>query len=269
MAREQICGIYCIESMIDNKKYIGQSVDINQRFRAHKSNLRRNKHSNSHLQGAWNLYKEDNFIFYVVEECDRDELDDKERYYISLYNLMDDNFGYNFESGGSESKNLSDATKNKMSLLKQNLSEEVRGNMSLAQNAISIYQIDLNGNIINEWRGARTAAKKLNIDQSAIHQCLHHRRRTYRNCIWIFISEYQNFNINDYTNNNTQARVVVQLTRDGEFVKEWSSANSTKVDGFNCSSVIRCCKSGGVKIHHNYLWMYADDYYKTHKNNTK
>lgn len=260
--KEKICGIYCIENIIDNKRYIGQSVDIRQRFRNHKSNLRNNKHSNTHLQGAWNLYKEENFIFYVVEVCDKCDLDYKEQYYISLYNLMDDEFGYNFESGGSVNKNLSESTRQKMSLLKQNLSEEVRENMSLAQNTMPIYQIDLSGNIINEWRGARTAAKKLNIDQSAIHQCLHHKRRTYHDYIWIFISEYQNFDINDYINNNTQARVIIQLTREGEFVKEWLSANSTKTDGFHCPSVIKCCKSGGKKSHHNYLWMYAEDYYK-------
>jgi hypothetical protein len=267
--KEKICGIYCIENTVDNKKYIGQSIDIKRRFRSHKSNLRNNKHSNTHLQGAWNLYQEDSFIFYVIEECSECDLDHKEQYYIDLYNLMDDKFGYNFESGGSTSKNLSESTRNKMSLLKQNLSEEVRENMSLAQNTIPIYQIDLNGNIINEWRGARTAAKKLNIDQGAIHQCLHHRRRTYYNYIWIFVSEYQDFNIDDYKNNNTQARVVVQLTREGKVVKEWPSANSTGTEGFHCSSVIRCCKSGGKKSHHNYLWMYADDYYKIKNNNTK
>lgn len=260
--REKMCGIYCIENLIDNKKYIGQSIDIEHRFRTHKSNLRNNKHNNMHLQGAWNLYKEDNFIFYIVEKCDRCDLDDRERYYISLYNLTNDQFGYNFEDGGSESKNLSELTRKKMSLSKQNLSEEIRENMSLAQNFIPIYQIDLNGNIVNEWRGARTAAKKLNIDQGAIHQCLHHGRRTYRNYIWIFVSEYPNFNINDYINNNTQSRVVIQLTRERVFVKEWPSANSTTSDGFDCSTVIKCCKSRGKKSHHNYLWMYADDYYK-------
>ena len=260
--KEKICGIYCIESLMDNKKYIGQSVDIEQRFRSHKSSLRNNKHSNTHLQSAWNLYKENNFIFYVVEKCDIYDLDDKERYYISMYNLTNDKFGYNFEGGGSESKNISESTRRKMSLAKQNLTEEVIENMSLAQNYKPIYQINFSGNIVNEWRGARTAAKKLNIDQSAIYQCLHHNRRTYKNYIWIFVDEYKNFNIDDYLNNNTQQRAVIQLTRDGVFVNEWPSANSTKTDGFDCSSIIKCCKSGGKKSHHNYLWMYADDYYK-------
>lgn len=260
--KEKICGIYCIESRIDNKKYIGQSIDIERRFQSHRSNLRNNKHNNTHLQGAWNLYKEDNFVFYIIERCEKCNLDDRERYYISMYNLTDDKFGYNIEDGGSESKNISEATRKKMSLTRQNISEEVRENMSLAQNSIPIYQIDLNGNIVNEWRGARTAAKKLNIDQGAIHQCLHHGRRTYRNYIWLFVSEYQNFNLKNYINNNTQPRAVVQLTMDGEFVKEWLSANSTKVDGFGCSAIIKCCKSGGEKSHHGYRWMYADDYYK-------
>lgn len=265
MTKEKICGIYCIENIVNGKKYVGQSVNIKQRFRAHKSLLRNGKHNNTHLQNAWNSDGESNFNFYIIEECNKYELDDKEKYYISLYNLTNDNFGYNFESGGSESKNISEVTKKKISLARQNLSDETLEHMSLAQHFIPIYQIDLNGNIVNEWRGARTASKKLGIDQSAIHQCLCHSRRTYKNYIWVFKSEYINFNLYDYVNKNTQSRKVIQLSLDGDFIKEWCSANAATVDGFNCSSIIKCCK-GKMKCHHGYLWMYANDYYNNTTN---
>ena len=59
------CGIYCIENIITNKKYIGQSNDILNRWCTHKMSLRRNKHSNQHLQDSWNDYGEAQFKFYV------------------------------------------------------------------------------------------------------------------------------------------------------------------------------------------------------------
>lgn len=115
MAKEKVCGIYCIENLINHKKYIGQSIDIEMRWRGHKSELRRSTHINDYLQNAWNKYGEDNFQFYILEECTTNIMDDRERYYIMLYNTVNRDYGYNLESGGSINKTLSDYTKRKIS----------------------------------------------------------------------------------------------------------------------------------------------------------
>ena len=108
-------GIYCIENLINNKKYFGQSVDLKDRLRGHKSKLKHNKHKNRHLQFAVNKYGIDNFKFYIIEECSIGCLDERERYYISLYKSNNDEFGYNVEPGGSrELKTLSNETKSKI-----------------------------------------------------------------------------------------------------------------------------------------------------------
>ena len=39
MTEEKICGIYCIENVVNRKKYIGLSADINQRWKQHKVDL--------------------------------------------------------------------------------------------------------------------------------------------------------------------------------------------------------------------------------------
>lgn len=91
-------GIYCIENQKNGKKYIGQAVDIERRFKLHKSKLRNGKHSNEHLQRAWNKYGEPAFLFYVIELCDKSSLSEKEIYYISLLKTYDN--GYNMTFGG-------------------------------------------------------------------------------------------------------------------------------------------------------------------------
>ena len=89
------CGIYKITNKQNEKFYIGSSVDIEMRWYAHKSYLRRNIHSNSHLQNAWNKYGEDNFIFSILVETDEDSLLDKEQELIDETKCCDKNVGYN------------------------------------------------------------------------------------------------------------------------------------------------------------------------------
>lgn len=97
-------GIYKIENILNNKKYIGQSVDIMQRFRQQRYVLRHNISKNERLQFEYNQYGEENFTFQIIELCEESNLDERECYYISLYNTLDFNFRYNIETGGKIGK---------------------------------------------------------------------------------------------------------------------------------------------------------------------
>lgn len=109
-------GIYAITNMINGKIYIGQSVDIKDRFAHHKSMLRHNRHENDYLQKAWNKYGESNFEFKILTECSEEEMDNIERDYIQKYDSMNRDKGYNFESGGSLHKHMSEESKKKCRL---------------------------------------------------------------------------------------------------------------------------------------------------------
>ena len=107
--REKSIGIYCIENTVNNKKYIGLSRNIEQRWNEHRSKLRRGKHGNIYLQRAWNHYGEKAFKFYIIELCDSDVLSERESYYIEKEHTLSHKFGYNLTKGGEDA-----ATTNRM-----------------------------------------------------------------------------------------------------------------------------------------------------------
>lgn len=95
-------GIYKIQNKINNKIYIGQSIDVNRRWQAHKRiyNDIVSDQYNKPLYRAFRKYGIENFIFSILEECKVSELNDKEKYWIKYYDSINPLKGYNLTEGG-------------------------------------------------------------------------------------------------------------------------------------------------------------------------
>lgn len=65
---DRISCIYCIKNILNNKVYIGSSVNFNKRKNLHLHYLKNNKHHSNHLQKAWNKYGKENFVFEIIEK---------------------------------------------------------------------------------------------------------------------------------------------------------------------------------------------------------
>lgn len=91
-------GIYKITNILTNECYIGQAVKLHDRWNEHaKCGLGIDTPAGNKLYKAIQEYGLWNFSWEVLEECSKDKLNERERYYIDLYDSY--NYGYNSNKG--------------------------------------------------------------------------------------------------------------------------------------------------------------------------
>lgn len=108
-------GIYKISNTVTGKCYIGQSVNVRRRLTKHKDMLEKGNHFNSHLQNAWNAYGSEAFNFEIIDQCPVEQLDQKEIFWIRLYDSDNRKYGYNIASGGKAQHDCKEETRKKIS----------------------------------------------------------------------------------------------------------------------------------------------------------
>jgi group I intron endonuclease len=99
-------GIYCLESKLDNRVYIGSSKNIGRRISEHYNNLINNTHSNKKLQNFINKYTTSQLILHIVIiSTDRNALFNIETEFIKFLNCCENGFNLSSTSrGGISSK---------------------------------------------------------------------------------------------------------------------------------------------------------------------
>lgn len=127
---KKLKGIYRIAHKLNGMCYIGQSVDMVQRWRQHTT-------PNKSCIGQAIAAEPDQFTFEILEECSKEELNSREKFYIQFYNCVHPS-GYNKNSGGSSSTEVSEDTRQKMSERKMGkklgpASDETKQKMSEAK----------------------------------------------------------------------------------------------------------------------------------------
>ena len=102
-------GIYKINNLINGKIYIGQSVNIFRRYQEHlragqpeKYSHKKDRDINLPIHKAMQKYGVQNFSLTILEECSKEKLDQKEKYWISFYHSNDSKTGYNLTAGGQD-----------------------------------------------------------------------------------------------------------------------------------------------------------------------
>jgi len=95
-------GIYKITSP-SGKIYIGQSVNIEERWKCHKLDIKY-KHIKSRLKNSFIKHGFENHTFEILEECDVNLLNERERFYQDEYDVLKEN-GLNLKLTETEDRN--------------------------------------------------------------------------------------------------------------------------------------------------------------------
>lgn len=243
-------GIYAIHNLVNDKYYIGQAQDINDRWIKHRSRLKNNTHENKYLQNAYNKYGCDNFEYLVIEECDIQDLDEKEIMYIQKYDSY--NNGYNQDLGGKGCRGY-----------KHTVEEILK--MRMIQNPKAVLQLDMDLNIVNRWYSASHAGKTLNLSIRGIKACCEriNRQKTIGGYYWIYEDEYLNNTVDwDYylNINISEPKPINQYDLNMNLIKSYSSAYAAmKETGYDDSQINAVCNYKR-KTAFGYVWRFADGY---------
>lgn len=203
--------IYIIKNIVNDKVYIGRTVNFSDRFYRHKSRAcrPRNKEYGSVLYNAIRKYGENNFTFKVLIVCEDKDAPYYESSLISLYKSTNKNLGYNVLDGTEESISHSQIVRDKISaslkrfyaingspktgvhhskLTKERISLARRGRCSpllydhlLKQNNARNKKVVISTTdnaFVGEYISINDAARKLGLDESCLSKvCLGKRKQ--------------------------------------------------------------------------------------------
>lgn len=155
-------GVYVIVNEVNNRIYIGSSINLGNRKSKHFALLTHNKHSNHLLQTDFNQFGIDSFNFMVLKYC-RTELRKEEQYFFNelrpYYNITKDAI-----------KNIpSKSSRKKMSITRKKLMKE---GVIEPTNCKIVIQKNLNDEFIQEYESINDAARQIGIHPTSIQRVL-------------------------------------------------------------------------------------------------
>lgn len=175
-------------------------------------------------------------------------------------------------------KKRSEEARIKMSIAKQNMSEETKMKISEAgkgrkpsQKCIDlarerfignrfrakrIIQYDLNGKYIRTWECAMDVEKELGIDHGNIGKCCNNNVKSAGGYQW----KYDKGDRSDIApiGIHKNQKNINQYDKNGNYLRTWCSLNEiTKKYGYSSSNIAKCCNRK-ISSAYGYIWEYAN-----------
>jgi len=283
-----ICGIYKIINP-KNKIYIGQSTNIYKRWFYYDILNCKNQ---PRLYQSLKKYGNSSHIFEIIEECDFNLLNERERYWQDHYDVLDRKKGLNCVLTKTKDKKtiINDLTKNKIKNSLKNFNEE---------KIKHIYQYNLSGECVKIWKNYNEVQNSTEYDRGYISRCCNGRTDKAYEFIWsykeqVFSNEFLNkvsltksdklkgnrhnlgrkltnehkeklrISLTDFKHSDETKKIIakikskpiIQFDLNGTPIKEWESATIAGIELKMLSQNISKCCNGKQKTAHGFIWKF-------------
>lgn len=195
--------IYKATCLVNGKCYVGKAINFRNRYMKHKCA----KYYTTAFHNAIRKYGFNNFEFSILEYCEKESLIIRENYWITFYDSINPDKGYNLRMDSKDNSGWHHSDKSKALISATGLgrkpwhagkkigdlrSKEGKLNHSKLMtgsgnpNAKRVYQFDMNSNYIDEYETVSLAAIKLGIVFQGIARCASGQRKSYKGFKWSY-----------------------------------------------------------------------------------
>jgi hypothetical protein len=187
-------GIYKITNLTNQKFYIGSSVNIYNRFHTHSTKLKKNVHSSRHLQASYNKYGKDNFIFEVIEYCQKELCVEREQYYLDTLKPQ-----YNKRTDATLNLGVKNSKETREKISKGLKLAFLEGRRECkCVNGVPVVLFDLEGNELLEFASAGLCAAFLQICRNAPLRAIKSRTRVIKGGKYIILKKSEKDQIKNF-----------------------------------------------------------------------
>lgn len=205
-------GIYLLINLVNNKFYVGSSINVFNRTKSHLKSMKGGYHPNIHIQRSYKKFG-DCFSPILIERVnDKNKLIEREQFWIDELDATNRKIAYNIapNAGNTLGCVMSEKSRNLMSISRTgikhhmfgaNLSKEHKFKISQSHigirhteatkkkiglsQSISVLQYSLDGKFVRKWESI-TEAKYKGFDKACISKCCNGQRKTHGGFIWRF-----------------------------------------------------------------------------------
>lgn len=240
--------IYITTNNINGKKYIGQKKYLSQKWKTYLG-------SGIALNKAIDKYGKDNFTREIIENCiTREELNEREKYWIKFYDATHSKDFYNIAKGGDggwvndekPQEVIIEMYRKRTENHHQKHGEEVSMSKLKEVDVIEIINRlknnDFDSDIANDY----------NVSPRTINDIRHHRT-------WCYLTEDIVFNDISTRKRPRGSKSIVQYDLFGNYIKKWDNARRIQDElGISFKQISQAC-NGYKLIVHKFVWRFEND----------